>query len=222
MSTYDLTLIEESGELGWSPDGIYTATSHLTGTLADRFLRRIGLPGDPRRVLLIEETCYGGYSEYTQENSQSFEVRLESTEYGVTFAADEGDKFGSIFHRFHTWLRAAEDPEVLIAEWFDPAPSERSLDGMLVRYRATGSAPQFMNHYARLTVEQTLQLSLADGRASIYGTAAPNSNGFRAYTYRRGLSGAGQITSVGLLDNAPGLAVALTDSLVGYVALTAE
>lgn len=128
---------------GWNSDGDPDVTvSRATGALRERVLRRFGRTTGVAEI--VEETFYGGYSDYSQENNRTFTVRCGSQ--SIRFDADStNDEFeitddfeyrDSVFARFHAWLRASEDPEALIREWFEPEPSEQSTDGKLRRYPA--------------------------------------------------------------------------------------
>lgn len=119
----DLKTISEEGG-GWNSEQPHILVSEVTGELKKRVLRRFGLKRG--KVTISEETYYGGYSEYTQENSTSFTICVGKHE--VEFEADEGDgienRSTSVFARFHAWLRATEDPSALIEEWFIIEPDE--------------------------------------------------------------------------------------------------
>lgn len=129
----DIHEISSEGPGGWENGEQDTITSKVTGALRDRVRRRFGYASGT--VTITENTYYGGYSEYTQENSKDFTVSCRQK--SVTFnCRNDSEDFGSIFHRFDLWLRAAEHPEEIIREWFEETPFEQSEDGALKRYRA--------------------------------------------------------------------------------------
>lgn len=196
----DLQTISSTGPGGWERGESDVVTSKVTGALRERVLRRFGL--DTGDVTITEETYYGGYSEYTQENSKDFTVT--SGDHKVVFFADSEDDsiesgYGlSVFARFNDWLRAAEAPSELFAEWFPTPPDE---DG---RYVAAG----------KTTLYQTLrryrgsqEFHLRDGeRPSIVGITT-YSNGFRGVDFERRLG----IKASSLPDDMTRIVRALTD-----------
>ena len=110
----------------WPPPPTVT-TNKVTGALADRIRRRLGA-SSRAKVTITEEAHYGGYSEYTQDNSTEFTVTAgsksatfypEQSDAQWSYAQHYGKSFAdSVFARFDTWLQAAERPEELAAEWF--------------------------------------------------------------------------------------------------------
>lgn len=122
----------------WPPQP--TIITHtLGGVLADRVRRRLRAD-ENEQVRLTESTTYGGYSEWTQENSTEFTVECAGT--AVTFHPqsgtadwrnDAGNSYAdSVFARFDAWLAVAERPSELFAQWF--AHDDEA--GRIVRYRA--------------------------------------------------------------------------------------
>lgn len=133
------TRVEADDSDVWPPSPT-VVTHHVTGHLADRIRGRLNAPAGSA-VTLRETTSYGGYSEYTQENSTEFEVITDVANrvfYPASGTLDwKADAQrperirDSVFARFDAWLRVAEDPLVLFDEWFEFDDES----GRLVRYR---------------------------------------------------------------------------------------
>lgn len=177
----DLQIISSTGPGGWDREESDVVVSKVTGTLRERVLRRFGI--DSGDVTITGETCYGGYSEYTQENSKDFTVA--SGEHEVVFIADsESDSIESgyglsVFARFNDWLRAAEAPNELFAEWFPTPPDE---DGRYVAAEKTTLYQSFRRYRG------SQEFYLRDGeRPSVVGITV-YSNGFRGVDFERRLN----------------------------------
>lgn len=66
---------------GWPYPNYYTE-SLITGELADKIRAR--LEAHPEAPVIFKETCEsGGYSEYTQENDYTFELRVNGYEINI-------------------------------------------------------------------------------------------------------------------------------------------
>lgn len=117
---------------GWPP-APKTITHKIGGALADRVRSRFGKDTDAT-VMLTEETTYGGYSYWTQDNSTVFTVTCDGATQtfhprsqmdwreGLTSGYD------SVYARFDAWLSVMERPIELFMEWFEKASD---LDGTL-------------------------------------------------------------------------------------------
>lgn len=117
---------KDAADESWPPPPSVTV-SRVTGKLSDRIRARLG--AEDAEVTLAEETCYGGYSVWTQDNSTTFEVT--AGERTVTFHPDssgiswgETHRSDSVFARFDAWLQVAERPDELFQEWFGDEPDE--------------------------------------------------------------------------------------------------
>lgn len=118
-SVLTLSVTQEDSENGSWPPAPLIVKNEVRGMLADRIRNKLGVKR--RRVFIIEETCYGGYSEYTQENSTWFTVECGKRSFEFHPPGDH-DSWTSlpgnstVFARFQFWLRSSEDPEQLWAE----------------------------------------------------------------------------------------------------------
>lgn len=137
-SSYIATRVSSDVTDTWPPAPTVVAHT-LGGALADRVRRRFTCD-EGAEVKLVETTTFGGYSEWTRENSTEFTVTCDSRT--VTFhprggEVDWRDEAGkswadSVFARFDAWLAVAERPSALFAEWFE-LEDEAS---QIVRYQA--------------------------------------------------------------------------------------
>lgn len=168
----------------WPPEP--TIITHVVaGELAERIRRRLGTDQNAE-VTLTEETIYGGYSEWTQENSTTFTVAAGGRE--VTFHPDRSEldwvadvqhAYDSVFARFDAWLSVAERPEEIFAEWF----AFEAESGRFVQYRSRPDT--ILSRTAgRRRCRSVHQLSL-NGKGDGFGreweldfVAAADANGF--------------------------------------------
>lgn len=175
-----------SDETGTWPPAPTVITHTLAGALADRVRRRFG-SSESEEVRLTETTTYGGYSEWTQENSTEFTVTCADrsvTFYPESSTADwryDAGKFGadSVFARFDAWLAVAERPTAIFAEWFEHDDEA----GQVVRFRARPDT--ILTRAAKERQRSTHRISLTgsgDGTGrewTLDVVAAPDDTGFQ-------------------------------------------
>jgi hypothetical protein len=200
--SFTRTTITQDASEAWPPEP--RVVRHvLADPLAERVRNRLGAATDDT-VTLDETTTYGGYSAWTQENATEFTVRagVQERSFYPRGAADWRDdapdaSAHSIYARFDAWLRAAEDPAALFAEWF----TFHEEAGRIVQYRSnpdtvlTTAAREHQHGTKHLTLTGT-----SDGTTGrewqLDLVAAPDSSGFR-----RVLSRATVAYTVGLTLN---------------------
>lgn len=181
--SYTDSQVSENESSVWPPDPTII-THRLAGTLLDRVRRRFTAPLSD--ATLTETTVYGGYSEWTQENSTEFTFACDGREVTFTpdssptdWRADADTRHDSVFARCDAWLAVAERPGELFDEWF--GLSEQS--GSSVRYLAhpdtivTRSARRVRSSTARVTLT-----GISDGSGCSWTLSlvqAADSTGFR-------------------------------------------
>lgn len=104
---------QETGDNSWPPEPL-TITREIRGVLADRIRNRLSV--SRRKVFIEEETCYGGYSEYTQENNTSFKINcgkhniyIHPSDSEVSWPSLGGND--SVFAKLQFWLTVGDNPE---------------------------------------------------------------------------------------------------------------
>lgn len=97
----DATGSEDENYFPW-PDEHETYL--VTGDLADKVRAKLG---QSEEVFTTEHTMYGGYSEYTQENSYTFTLSCGKSE--IEFGSDSYDFYGlSPIGALVKWLETAK------------------------------------------------------------------------------------------------------------------
>lgn len=170
----DIAYLSEEGSPGWNPEEPHLVTSVVTGNLRDR---RFGAD-DNAVVHIVEETAWGGMSEYTQENGTSFDVLIVGGPK-VSFGGDLESNIAAL----NEWLRAGDDPEALRDEWFESEPYEQTSDGSLRRYRAKDEFParRYLDNFL-----DEVYLQVSGHGAELVGIRVLSS-GFRMVANRRRL-----------------------------------
>lgn len=190
-------------------EGYRKVTNVIEGRLADRVRARLQEPaGEP--VTLTEEHIQWG-TEWTREFEATFEVAAGSKR--ITFIPDstQVDDWvdgasrpetirDTVYARFDAWLRAGDDVDALIAEWFEPHEVCNWWESWLVKpgtvlHRAvTRRAPGRVERVTLARIPAKVaenhrahtQLGETDWAAWRLDTIAPaNADGFRQILQRR-------------------------------------
>lgn len=188
-------------------DGILTTT--VTGTLAERIRARLGAPADAPVTLREEHLEWG--TDWTREFETTFTVRAgeqsvefipdgSQTDEWVTGAQRPESIRDTVYARFTAWLRAGDDTQALIAEWFEPHESCDWWESWTVNttsplYRAV--ADRSRGRIERVTLARIPEkverdwrdrTKLADTDWAAWrldGIAPADDHGFRAISFRR-------------------------------------
>ena len=184
-------------------------TNVVTGPLAERIRARLfGLPSNP--VTITEERCEWG-TEWTREfesaftvacggMSQEFRPDNQESDLGWVEGASLAESIrDTVYVRFDAWLRALDDTDALVAEWFEPYEACDWWESWTVRagtplFRAVSRRAR--GRVERVTLARVTEASTRDrhdrtkladtGRHAwrLDGIAAARDDGFREIVHR--------------------------------------